>query len=79
MDNSPEPSELRSRNATFKAIDIVYPEPGVFLCGLHGDDILQGKVLDLTECGEGGAQCAVIEVERGGCAIVPIDRIIAVL
>jgi hypothetical protein len=41
--------------------------------------VLQGRILDLTDCGEGNRECAVIEVEQGICAIVPVDRIISVL
>jgi hypothetical protein len=79
LDSARDASDIRNRQATFRAIDIYHPDPGEFLCRMFGGDVLQGQILDVTECGDGGRQCAVIEVERGGCAIVPIDRIIAVL
>jgi hypothetical protein len=77
--NTPDAAEIRNRRATFKAADIYHPTPGEFLCRLYGGEVLQGRILDLTACGEGNRECAVIEVDRGICAIVPVDRIILVL
>jgi hypothetical protein len=79
LDNAPDAADIRNRRATFKAMDIYYPGPCEFLCRLYGNEVLQGQVLDVTDCGEGSRKCAVIEVEHGGCAIVPVDRIIAVV
>jgi hypothetical protein len=79
LGNAPDAEEIRNRRATFKAIDIYHPDPGEFLCRLDGDAVLQGQLLDVTDCGEGNRKCAVIEVERGISAVVPVDRIIAVL
>ena len=79
MGNAPDAEDIRNRRATFKAIDIYHPDAGEFLCRLYGDAVLQGRILDRTDCGEGNRKYAVIEVERGICAVVPVDRIIAVL
>lgn len=79
MGDALDAAEIRNRRATFKAVDIYHPTPGEFLCRLYGNEVLQGQVLDVTDCGEGNRKCAVIEVERGICAIVPVDQIIAVL
>jgi hypothetical protein len=77
--DTPDAVDIRNRRATFKAVDIYHPTPGEFLCRLYGSEVLQGRILDLTDCGEGNRKCAVIEVEQGICAIVPVDRIISVL
>lgn len=79
MGNAPDAEDIRNRRATFKAIDIYHPDAGEFLCRLYGDAVLQGQILDVTDCGEGNRKCPVIEVERAICAVVPVDRIIAVL
>jgi hypothetical protein len=71
LGNAPDAEDIRNRRATFKAINIYHPDPGKFLCRLYGDAVLQGRILDVTDCGEGNRKCAVIEVERGICAVVP--------
>jgi hypothetical protein len=76
LDNESDAADIRNRRVTFKAMDIYHPSPCEFLCRLYGNEVLQGQVLDVTDCGEGNRKCAVIQVERGGCAIVPVDRII---
>jgi hypothetical protein len=78
LGNAPDAEDIRDRRATFKAINIYHPDPGEFLCRLYGDAVLQGRILDVTDCAEGNGKCAVIEVERHLC-VVPVDRIIAVL
>jgi hypothetical protein len=47
---------------------------------LHGDDLLQGKVVDLSDNLEKDGQYAVIEVEGfKDLVIVPVKRILGVL
>lgn len=54
--------ELRDRWVHFQARDVYYPEPASVLTELHGDDLFQGKVVDITDGGEEGTY-AVIRVE----------------
>jgi hypothetical protein len=47
---------------------------------MHGDDLLQGKVIDLSDSGAQAGTFAVIEVnEVQGPVIVPLDRILGVV
>jgi len=47
---------------------------------MHGDDLLQGKVIDLSDSGVEGGTFAVIEVsEIQRPIIVPLDRILGVV
>ena len=49
------------------------------LFGLHGNDILRGRVIDLSEAGALDSSFADIEVdELEQKVIVPIDRILGV-
>jgi hypothetical protein len=61
----------------FKIRDIYYPDPTQVLVDLHGDDLLEGKVLDRSDSGIRKDAFAVVQVE--GIAepvIVPAERIV---
>jgi hypothetical protein len=61
----------------FKIRDIYYPDPITVLVDLHGDDLLVGKVIELSDSGMQKDAFAVVEVE--GVAepvIVPVERIV---
>ena len=63
----------------FKISDIHLPEPHVVLHQLHGDDLLQGKVVDFSDSGTEERGFVVVEV--GGVTqliVVPADRIVPV-
>jgi len=54
--------ELKDRWIHFLARDVYYPELAAVLTQLHGDDLFQGLVVDVTDDG-GNGRYAVVEVE----------------
>jgi hypothetical protein len=63
----------------FRLCDIFYPDYQQVLFSLHGNDVLRGRVIDLSEAGELDSSFAEIEVdELEQRVIVPIDRILGV-
>jgi hypothetical protein len=64
----------------FKIRDVYYPDPIKILTDLHGDDLLTGKILDLSDSGMQKDVFAVIEVEAiQDLLVVPIERILGAL
>lgn len=60
----------------FKIRDVYHPDPVKILTDLYGDDLLTGKVLDLSDSGMQKDVFAVIEVEEiRELLVVPIERI----
>ena len=54
--------ELKDRWVHFQVRDVYHPEPAAVLNELHGADLFQGLVVDITDGGDSG-RYAVIEVE----------------
>jgi hypothetical protein len=72
--------DIRNRLVNFKIRDVYIPDPREILVELYANDILQGRVLDLTDTGAIKQTFAVVEVEGiGRHVIVPIERILSVL
>jgi hypothetical protein len=72
--------ELRQRWVHFRIRDVYYPDAQQMLAELHGDDLLQGKVVDLSDSGGPDGAFAVVEVD--GIAqpvIVSVQRILGAL
>jgi hypothetical protein len=68
--------DLRTRLVRFKIRDIYIPDPEVLLMELHSNDVLQGRVLDLSDAGVQQGAFAVVEVEGlRQPVIVPVSRI----
>jgi hypothetical protein len=60
----------------FKIRDVYHPDPVKILTTLHGNDLLTGKVLDLSDGGMQKNVFAVIEVvEIQELLVVPIERL----
>ena len=60
----------------FKVGDVYFPDPAKVLRELHGEDLLQGKVLDVSDSGKEERAFVVVEVE--GLAepvVVPVECI----
>lgn len=78
MTNS-EFENLKGRYVQFRIRDIHLPEPAVVLFELHGGEILEGRVVDLSDSGTGapGSVFVVIEVDglRQPC-ILAVERIL---
>jgi hypothetical protein len=68
---------LKGRYVQFRVRDIHLPEPTVVLQELHGGDVLEGKVIDLSDSGREGGAFVVIEVDglRQPC-ILAVERIL---
>jgi hypothetical protein len=72
--------DIRNRLVSFKVCDVYIPEPREILEELYANDILQGRVLDITDSGATKQAFAVVEVEGvGRHVIVPMQRILSVL
>ena len=69
-----------NRRVHFKIRDVYHPDPIKILTDLHGDDLLTGKILDLSDSGMQKNAFAVIEVEEiQELLVVPIERILGAL
>jgi len=71
--------DLKNQVVDFKICDIFYPDYQQVLFGLHGSDVLRGRVIDLSEgAGLDGsfAEIEVAELEQR--VILPIDRILGI-
>lgn len=54
---------LKGRHVQFRLRDVHLPDPAVVLEQLHGDDVLQGEVVDSTERVIDGGVFLVIQVD----------------
>ncbi len=69
--------DWKNRWVHFRVCDVYHPEPAALLEELHGEDLLQGRVVDLTDWGGHEGAYAVIEVEGiVEPVIVAVDRIL---
>lgn len=72
--------DIRDRLVNFRICDVYIPHANEVLAELHGGDILQGRVLDLSDSGTEKRVYAVVEVEGlSQNLIVPMERILGVL
>ena len=75
-----EDLSLRNRLVHFKICDVYFPDPKDVSIALHADDILQGKVIDLSDSGNQEFAYAVIEIEGlSQPVIVAVERILGAL
>jgi hypothetical protein len=56
--------DLLDQQVRFKVADIHTPHPLVVLYELHGNEVLEGRVVDLSDSGELKEAFAVVEVEQ---------------
>lgn len=71
--------DLKNHTVNFRICDIFYPDCQQILFQLHGNDVLQGRVLDLSE--SGAVDGSFVEIQVEGLAeqvIVPLERILGV-
>jgi predicted ester cyclase len=68
--------DLKDHSVNFRVCDIFYPDYEQVLFSLHGNDVLQGRVIGLSASGEdvSFAEIEVDELEQR--VIVPVDRIL---
>lgn len=71
--------DLKNHTVNFRICDIFYPDCQQVLFSLHGNDILCGRVIDLSDAATLDSSFAEIELdELQQRVIVPIDRILGV-
>jgi hypothetical protein len=69
--------ELRHRWVHFRICDVYHPDPAQVLIDLHGNDVLLGKVIDLSDSGLQKDAFVVVEVKGiVEPVIVPVERIL---
>ena len=70
--------DLRDQRVQFKIRDVYHPDPTQVLLDLHGDDLLTGKVVALSDSGMQKEAFVVVEVEGiEELIIVPVERILS--
>lgn len=71
--------DLKNQTVNFRICDIFYPDYQQVLFGLHGNDVLKGRIIDTSESGIAGGAFAEIAVdELDELLIVPLDRILSI-
>jgi hypothetical protein len=72
-------ADLRNHFVKFRVSDIYLPESHVVLAQLHGNDLLEGKVVDTSDSGIEESRFVVVEVDGvRQLIVVPVDRIVCV-
>ena len=67
---------MQNRWVNFKIKHVYVPDPTQILMELHGDDLLQGKIIDASDSGFQQNAFAVVEVEGlSQPVVVPMNRI----
>ncbi|HEX2202415.1 MAG TPA: hypothetical protein VHG91_03915 [Longimicrobium sp.] len=76
---TPPHSALIGRRARFRIRDVHIPEPAEVLEALHGGDLLQGEILDLSDSGVDPAVYAVVKVDAlERPLVVAVERLLPV-
>jgi len=71
--------ELRNQWVRFRIRDVYLPDPKELLAGLYGNELLRGKVIDLSDSGKEEGAFAVVQVEGvQDPVIVPVTRILGI-
>jgi hypothetical protein len=71
---------VRNQWVQFKICDVYHPDPAIVLLDLHGNDLLTGKVIDLSDSGLQQDTFVVVEVEGlEEPVIVPTERLLGTL
>lgn len=69
--------DLRNQWVSFRIGDVYLPDSQQILLELHGNDLLKGRVADLSDHGMQREAFAVVEVEGlKQPVIVPVDRLL---
>lgn len=72
--------DLKNRWVHFQIRDVYLPEPHNLLDALHGGDLLQGRVVEMSDSGMQPGAFLVVEVEGiDHPVIVPVSRVLGAL
>lgn len=73
-----DPPELTGKQVRFRIRDVYVPEPAQILEDLHGQDLLCGRIIDISDRGERQRSYAVVQVEGlVRPVVVPMAKVIA--
>jgi hypothetical protein len=67
--------ELVKRQVQFRIRDIYYPDPRDIITRLFSDSLLEGRVLDITDNGEGKRYAIVEVMGLKETVLIAVDRI----
>ena len=68
--------ELKGRWVQFAIRDIYFPTPESVLLDIHGDDVLAGQILDVSDDGATKTAFVVVKVDQlKEPVVVPVERI----
>ena len=71
---------MKDQTVNFRICDVYLPDPATVAMDLYGENLLQGRVIDVSDSGEAESAFAVVKVEGiEQLVIVPADRILGVL
>jgi hypothetical protein len=71
--------DLKNHTVNFRICDVFHPECTQVLFKLHGNDVLHGRVLEVTSDSSSHELYVIVELEEDeGQVIVPVDRILGI-
>ena len=69
--------DLRDHFVQFRLGDIFMPDAATFIYNLHRNDLLRGRVIEMSDCGDKENAYVVVEVEGiQQRMVVPIERVL---
>jgi hypothetical protein len=69
--------DFRDQWVRFKICDVYHPDPTHILLDLHGNDLLVGKVVDVSDSGSQKEAFVIVKVEGiAATIIVPVERLL---
>jgi hypothetical protein len=69
--------DFRDQWVRFKVCDVYHPDPTQVLLDLHGNDLLTGKVVDVSDSGSRKEAFVIVKVEGIEAPIVvPVERLL---
>ena len=71
--------DLKNHTVNFRICDVYHPECTQVLFKLHGNDVLQGRVIETTEDSFSHELYVIVELDDDqGQVIVPLERILGI-
>ena len=72
--------DLKNHTVNFRICDVYLPDPATVAMDLYGENLLQGRVIDVSDSGDAESAFAVVKVEGiEQLVVVAADRILSVL
>jgi hypothetical protein len=69
--------DFRDQWVRFKICDVYHPDPPQILLDLHGNDLLVGKVVDVSDSGSQKEAFVIVQVEGIEVLIVvPVEHLL---